>query len=437
MKILHVFHNSDLKNGVDKTTCTLITALKSLGSTCVATVPALGDASDFLTSHGIPFQVIPYPCCKSDAWRAQLYFLAESSRHVQEMINFIEQHQPDIIHLNTGHLLHAGLAAAKCKIPTIWHIHAPFDNDLKRYQSSIGTGGYRWILDNLSSHVIGVSNDVSGTISTQISNERVSTLYNGIDIEALHSASTTGTTNIRNELNLPDDAQLILGVGRISAQKDFATFARIAHKVVQRCNNTFFAIAGPKHEPKAIELLDKEVEQLALSDKLFILGPRSDVPALVAQSSAFLSTAIFEGQGIAALEAMALQKPVVAMACQGLRECIQDGVDGLLVEPGDETAAVDAVVKTLNDQALSQTLGENGLQSVSRNFSSKKYGSEFLDIAAIAVEHGPAIASADVLELINGLLNEIDKADQRLRALEQQTFMQRLRLLIWQTFHPR
>ena len=436
MKTLHVFHGSNLKNGVDKTTCTLIHRLQKSGGTPIATVPAEGEVSEYLSAHNVPYRIIPYSCCNSDAWRALIHYLGESSRQAEAIVALIQQEKPDIVHINTGHLLHAGIAAAQCKVPTIWHIHAPFDHDLKRYQATIGVEGYRWILQNLSSQVIGVSNDVSQSIGEHVSSERVKTLYNGVDVTALNNDANTSSSDIRQELNLPEDAELVIGVGRISAQKDFATFARIAKQIANTRSNTFFIIAGPKQESEAVQLLMKELEDPQLNHKLFLLGPRSDIPALVAQSNAFLSTAIFEGQGIAALEAMALHTPVIAMACQGLRECVNDGIDGLLVDLGDEAAAAKAVINTLTDPQLSSRLCKMGFESVSTNFSSEKYGREFVTIAEAAIHTGAPVASNDVLAVIKGLLSEIDKTGQRLMDFERQTNFQRFKLLLWHLFHP-
>ncbi len=168
---------------------------------------------------------------------------------------------------------------------------------------------------------------------------------------------------------------------------------------------------------------------------MLLLGSRSDVPSLCAQSDVFLSTAIFEGQGIAALEAMAFEKPVVAMACQGLRECIRHEHDGLLVEPGDEAGAADAIVRVLDNPEFAAALGKNGRQSVAAHFSSDQYARQFLAIAESAIAFGPARITAHEFELLQGLLQQIHYAHTRLSGFEQQTLMQRLKLLLWEGFH--
>jgi glycosyltransferase involved in cell wall biosynthesis len=432
MKTLHIFHNSDLKNGVDKTTCTLMVALKKLGVEPIATVPKAGNVTEYLQAHSIRYWLIPYSCCASRSERAQLMFYGDSFAQLDSLITLIHQETPDIIHINTGHLLHAGIAAARQKIPTIWHIHAPFAEDLTRYDSTVGTGGYIHLLKQLSSQIIGVSEDVNKSLSEHLPPDRIETLYNGIDIDELLQSAKSSSTDIRTELGLSADAKLVIGVGRISAQKDFAAFARIAAKVRKLKSDCYFVVAGPRQEPAAVSLLENEVAQNQLSNRLFILGPRDDIAALLAQSTIFLSTAIFEGQGIAALEAMALDTPPVAMACAGLRECIAHEHDGILVDPGDEDTAAAAILRLLDNPELVEKLTTNARISVAKKFSSREYAKRFLSVADAAIAYGPATMSSQELDLLSGLLAQINNAHLRLLNLEQQTLGQRIKGILWE-----
>lgn len=431
MKILHIFHHSNLVNGVDRTTCTLMAALIKQGEEVSAVVPSEGDVTDFLTQHKIDYCVVPYFCCMSLSPRAQLRFLAESAAQQEMLLCFIKEKNPDVIHINTGHLLHAGLAAAQLKIPAIWHIHSPFEHDLARYQASIGAKGYIWILEQLSSRIIAVSSDVNRSLANHLPANRIKTIYNGIDVEAIMSSAAESMTNIRNELKLADNAKIVIGVGRISAQKNFASFARIAKLLVKQEPDVFFIIVGPKQESEAINELENELLDDVLSGKLFVLGARLDVPALIEQSDCLLSTAVFEGQGIAALEAMALKKPVVAMACSGLRECIQHSHDGILVEPGNEQAAAINIINILNTPDLSTQLGKNGKQSVIDSFSNNKYAREFMALADEAIEFGASSISGGTLAFVQGLLYEIAQAHYRLLKLETETLLQRIKRTLW------
>ncbi len=72
-----------------------------------------------------------------------------------------------------------------------------------------------------------------------------------------------------------------------------------------------------------------------------------------------------EGWGLALMEAMACEKPVVATRVGGIPELVRDGTDGILVEPGDVDGLAEAVVGLLKDRGLRERLGTNGRRRVS------------------------------------------------------------------------
>jgi len=71
----------------------------------------------------------------------------------------------------------------------------------------------------------------------------------------------------------------------------------------------------------------------------------------------------------AILEAMAMERPVVVTTVGGNPEAVRDGVDGLLVPPGDPEALASAVCRVLEDSTLAQALGKRGRQRVVECFS--------------------------------------------------------------------
>ncbi len=66
------------------------------------------------------------------------------------------------------------------------------------------------------------------------------------------------------------------------------------------------------------------------------------------------------------LEAMAAGRPVVASACGGIVDLVEDGVTGILVPPGDPTALAQAMAALVRDPAKAATMGRNGLERVRR-----------------------------------------------------------------------
>ncbi len=418
MKSLHIFHNRDLNNGVERTCHTLLNALRDLGCETHILVPAEGPITDALSEDGFKWEMMPLSCCIGPAWRAQLRFLGEAHVRARWLEDYLYRGRYDYIHLNTGHLLDAALAATKVGVPVIWQIHTPFDVDYRRYQQFISQEGYAWILGELGSLIISVSEDNRSTMLEHFHGDKIKVVHNGVDVEDVRRRSEKSTGSIRQELGLPSESRLVLGVGRISAQKDFACFVRVAQQVIAKKGDVFFLIAGPPEDPILAAALQEQVREASLTSKIFILGARGDVPSLMCQSNIFLSTSIYEGHPVSTLEAMALQCPVVAMACVGLRECIADGLDGILTSLGDIDATADAVVKLLADSTLSSNLGAEAKKTIINRFSNTKYATDFLDVVRDAIAYGPPRGQKGAVEVITGLLGEIDKARLRIDEMD-------------------
>ncbi len=434
MKVLHVFHYSNLVNGVDRTTLTLLCALRQHGVTVKALVPARGDVTQALDELDVAYRVIPLGCCTGPSKPAELAYLAQAATRAEMIELWLREETFDLIHLNTGHLIDAAIAACKANVPAVWHIHAPFEIDFERYARFMGPAAYAWLLGDVGNHVIAVSEDVRTSLMQWLPAKKVSTLYNGIDVDDLDIRAQQSGKPIREALGLAADIPLVLGVGRISAQKDFATFVRVARRVADSHPSVCFAIAGPAEARELADALHQQIKTLGLGGRVFILGPRNDVPALLLQSDMFLSTAIFEGHPLTSLEAMALRIPVIAMDCVGLRECIEHEIDGLLLPLGDEDACAQAVLRVLLDDALAKKLGESGRQSVLDKYSAQGYAKEFLAITERVLSEPHTDRKAAAADFALALLKEIREANDRITQLGQRPHLQtrlKNKLLQW------
>jgi glycosyltransferase involved in cell wall biosynthesis len=412
LKILHIFHSSNLTNGVDRTTVTLAREFQSLGFEIMTMVPEKGSVSEILAENGISCAVFSPGCCLSPAWRAQLRFFERSSMRVKQLATMFRERRFDLVHLNTGHLIDGALAATVAGIPVLWHIHSPFEIDYQRYSSFLCPDGYAWILGSLGSRIISVSEANRATMLPYLPAERVHTVLNGIDIDDLNNRVRESKSDIRSELGIAADDRIILGVGRISAQKDFATFVSVAERVVRSDAKVRFLIAGPAEDRGLARALKEKIEDSNLSDRVFILGSRDDVPALMSQSDLYLSTAVYEGHPLTTLEAMALGLPVVAMGCVGITECIAHEKDGLLAVPGDVNGTASHILQLLGDENLRRSIAANAAATVQRQFSSRAYAERFLEAARMAIEYGPPRADKGAVEVVLGLLRELERASK-------------------------
>ena len=112
---------------------------------------------------------------------------------------------------------------------------------------------------------------------------------------------------------------------------------------------------GPAREP--LEALSC---QLGLSDCTVFAGARRDIPRILPLLDLFVLPSLYEGFGIAILEAMAAGKPVVATAVGGIPEFVVPGETGLLVEAGNPAALADAIGSLLRDPERAKQMGIRG-----------------------------------------------------------------------------
>jgi len=117
--------------------------------------------------------------------------------------------------------------------------------------------------------------------------------------------------------------------------------------------------------------LEEEVVRLDLADEFHFLGFVTDTAQFLGGIDIFAMPSLYEGLGVAALEAMAAGKAVVASRVGGLTESVVDGMNGLLVPPRDPAGLASAIAKLARSRSLAESMGNQGRERVRQNFSLK------------------------------------------------------------------
>jgi glycosyltransferase involved in cell wall biosynthesis len=118
--------------------------------------------------------------------------------------------------------------------------------------------------------------------------------------------------------------------------------------------------------------LEQHAAHLGLQSDVEFLGFIEDMPKFFAHIDLFVMPSLHEGFGVAALEAMAAGKPVVASRVGGLMESVVDGSTGILVAPADAAALARAIVKLVRVPSLAREMGHNGRERVRRHFTMER-----------------------------------------------------------------
>lgn len=225
------------------------------------------------------------------------------------------------------------------------------------------------ITNRLSTHVIAVSESTRAFV---VENEgvpaaRATTVHNGIDLEKFCPRPEQRTA-ARARWNLPADAFVVAGIGRLTFQKNFPLFLEIAAQIVRTHPQAVFVLVGTGEDDAALRA---QAEQLGLGDRIRFLGYVGDMPALWPAIDCLLLTSRYEGLPITILEAMACRVPIVASNLDGMREILRDGENADLVPPGEPAPYVERLARLIDQPALASAHAEAALATVRAGYSAE------------------------------------------------------------------
>lgn len=175
---------------------------------------------------------------------------------------------------------------------------------------------------------------------------------------------------IPNPVDLPEGwrerrgGNVLAAVGRLVPQKGFDLLLEAFAAIAPAFPGWTLVIWGEGEERAALE---RQRDGLGLRDRVRLPGVTERPGTWVEDADVFVLSSRYEGWGIVLLEAMAAGLPSVAFDCEwGPREMVEDGVDGLLVPPGDAAALARALAVVLGDAGLRERLGAAARASARR-----------------------------------------------------------------------
>jgi glycosyltransferase involved in cell wall biosynthesis len=152
------------------------------------------------------------------------------------------------------------------------------------------------------------------------------------------------------------DIKVIMGIGRLTYQKDFPTLIKAFARVRQKINSRL-VILGEGRQRKELEYF---INDLGLTDDVQLPGFVTNPYQWLAKSTLFVLSSRWEGSPNALTEALALGIPVVSTDCRsGPREILRGGQLGRLVPVGDVMALSEAIIMTLDDPPSAELLKQS------------------------------------------------------------------------------
>ncbi|MBM3423438.1 MAG: glycosyltransferase [Chlorobi bacterium] len=250
----------------------------------------------------------------------------------------------------------AGFIAKLLKTPVILARHGILMFGTKKYRYKLYS---RQILDGIITN----SNTIKAAYAQYewIPPEFVKVIYNGLvvpeKIEPIDfSARYPGK-------------KIIYSAGRLAGQKGFNYLIDAAAILLKNRNDLVFVISG---EGKLDEELKKQAKEKGVAGCIAFEGFTPDIYPYLGGCDLFVLASLFEGMPNVVMEAMAVEKPVVATDVNGARELMMDGKTGFIVPPRDPQALAYAIGRLLDDPVLRSEFGQNGMRRVQENFTIPK-----------------------------------------------------------------
>lgn len=279
---------------------------------------------------------------------------------------WIRSQNIDLIHAHGTRANSNVLWAAKSLgIPLVYTIHGwSFHDDQNPLIKKIRILGEKY-LTSKSTLNISVSQSNKQTGDKYFSGFRSEIVNNGINTDIFNPQKKF--KNIRQELNIPLNAKLVLFLARFTHQKQPLVLLKAFIDAVRKDKDLFLLMVGDgEQKQEAIQMLAAS----DLKDRILLLPFRQDVPDILAAADIFVLPSLWEGLPIALLEAMAMGKAIIASKADGTIEIIRHKENGFLVDIESlQHNLTSSLLELSSNNELRYQLQKNARQTVENRFN--------------------------------------------------------------------
>lgn len=316
----------------------------------------------------------------------QSFSLKKIYKQVVLLRSILKKEEPDIIYCHSsfaggiGRLASIGFKHKIVYNPHGWAFNIPYGLKPRFYIL------LERILARKTDKIIAISNfEKQNAIRHGIAKaEKIDVIFSGIDIDetAINSQDISIT---RESLRIPDNAFLVGMSARICETKAPDIFVEAASMIIKEIPEAFFMFIGDGELKNEIEKL---IKKKGLDSYFVITGWVENPLPYIKLLDTGLLLSRWEGFGLALVEYMRLEVPIVATRVCAIPDLITSEYNGLLVEMDNYKQVAEAVIRIKKSDSLKDKLKRNGLSVVNSKF----------DIHRVAMQH---------MELFNTLFDYI------------------------------
>ncbi len=282
----------------------------------------------------------------------------------------LKQVNPHVVHTHqVGALFYAAPAACQARIPILVHTEHG-----KHYAMRLRTR----LLGRLSQRHVArffcVSRDIAAEVTKYgiVPRRKVYVLPNGIDTDRF--CRRFDRNAVRESLGIPSSAWIVGTVGRLDEIKRQDSLIRAFAKLSLRVPEAHLLLVGDGPQRG---YLHSVCEQFAVGKSVHFVGYQPRPERYLQIMDAFALTSRAEGMPLVILEAWAAGIPVVASNVAGIGEMINHGHTGMIYEPNDDAALVEALYCLRTDDRAAKEMAESARHRVESLFTARRMAAEY------------------------------------------------------------
>lgn len=367
LKVLYISHSIGF-DGAERCLFTLVKGIDKDKFIPMVVVPAEGPLKKKLEKQGVKVFIFPLVCW-IPIYRAFEYTKnRDMLSRCKRLAVLIKDEGVDIIHTNTSIIAEGAIAAKMTGKPHVWHLHEILDGHPSLNPPMPLHLIYKFI-DLYSESIIVVSDALKERLAGSISPEREKVIHNGIEVPESEPAAIS----LRDEINVPKDTILVCTIGPIIKEKGYETLVEAARSVIKKNKKVVFISIGDIGDVTLSSRLRKAMRKYSIKDSFRFLGYRNDVPRILKEVDIYVVSSKTESFSLAAIEAMAAGKPVVATRCGGPEEIVVHGETGFLIPLDSPEEMAEKILYLIDNPERRAKLGAEGRKRFEAHFTADKY----------------------------------------------------------------
>lgn len=316
-----------------------------------------GEIADELKEQGIEVKILGI-------------FSYHNPINVLKLARLLKKAKPDIVHTHGYFASVIGRIAAKIAgiLILINHVHSTYWEYRKRHILM------ERFLSLFTHKIICCSKAVEDFVRGQerINPAKTVVIYNGVDEDRF--TTYKNTSSIKAQLGIDSGESVVGTVSSLTPHKGHKYLFQAAPMILGVCAHTKFLIVG---DGILREKLEEQIKNLNLASAVIFTGTKKNIPEILSAMDIFvLPSCSREGLGISIIEAMAVEKPVVASDIGGIPEVVKNGETGFLVPPRNPEALAQAIIDLLQNPRKAKALGKKGRTRFQEKFTNERMLSE-------------------------------------------------------------